>query len=83
MEKTFQWDNGIFCKINSSQLLCLGRAILKKPKILVLDEATASVDGKADSMIQESIKTHFKESTVISIAHRLYFLLFDFLGIQL
>jgi ABC-type multidrug transport system fused ATPase/permease subunit len=56
---------------NNETLQCLGRAILSKSKILFLDEATASVDQVADELIQVSIKTHFANSTVISIAHRL------------
>ena len=56
--------------VGQRQLICLGRAILVKPKILIMDEATASVDGEADKLIQISIKTFFKSTTVISIAHR-------------
>lgn len=57
--------------LGQRQLICLGRAILVKPKILIMDEATASVDAEADILIQSSLKTHFKDTTVISIAHRL------------
>lgn len=52
-------------------MICLGRAIIKKTKILVLDEATANVDLQTDNFIQEFLKTSFKESTVMIIAHRL------------
>ncbi|KAJ3368154.1 hypothetical protein HDU91_000820 [Kappamyces sp. JEL0680] len=64
-------ENGENLSVGQRQLICLGRAILVKPKILIMDEATASVDGEADKLIQESIKTYFKDTTVLSIAHRL------------
>jgi ATP-binding cassette subfamily C (CFTR/MRP) protein 1 len=53
------------------QLMCLGYSILAKPKILVMDEATSQIDGESDQLIQTLIRTHFKDTTVISIAHRL------------
>ena len=53
------------------QLVCLGRVILKRRKILVLDEATSSVDPITDSLIQKTLKHKFTECTIITIAHRI------------
>ena len=64
-------ENGENWSMGQRQLVCLGRVLLKNSKILVLDEATASVDTATDNIIQQTLKQHFTESTVITIAHRI------------
>ncbi|CAB3401241.1 unnamed protein product [Caenorhabditis bovis] len=64
-------EGGKNMSVGERQLLCLCRAILRGGKIVILDEATSSVDTVTDSLIQNVIRAHFSNSTTISIAHRL------------
>jgi len=64
-------ENGQNLSSGERQLICICRAILRKSKVVILDEATANIDMITEQKIQSLITTQFQDSTMLTIAHRL------------
>ncbi|KAF6141165.1 hypothetical protein GIB67_018255 [Kingdonia uniflora] len=68
-------ENGANWSMGQKKLVCLGRVLLKRSQVLVLDEAIALVDTATDNLNQQTLRKHFSDCTVITIAHKITFVI--------
>ena len=64
-------NGGSNLSVGQRQLICIARSMVNKPKIVLMDEATANIDSNTDSSLQKMLRKEFKDSTIITIAHRI------------